>query len=1187
MNHHEQHPVRRLVFAIVALMALLWSLPSVAQVLKGSISGTVVDPQGAVVSGATVKAINNGTGVTLATTSDSSGSFHFNLIPVGEYKVEISATGFKTAVQNNIVIAAGRDSGLGAIALTVGEVSTAVEVSATAPLIETTQSQVTNTFAGAQLSSFAGINENQGLDNLALFVPGVVGARDNGFSNTNGGTGFSVNGLRGRNNDQQIDGQNNNDNSIGGPGLFVTDTEFVQQYVLITNQFGPEYGRNAGSVVNVITKAGSNEWHGSVYQHENNTVLNSMTNFQKRGTNFTADANGNALTKIPRANDEFGGFTIGGPWVKNKLFFFGGFDQQIISQNSLYTGTGLTPTPNGLATLAACFPTSQSLTALRSFGPYGVSAGSPTPLGAHAPTSASDVNGAAFIPSCPGVEFGGVERNLPTHTHVFNWVNRLDLQLGNDVIMARYLLGRVNNFNLDLGDGAAGLPVSVPALSQAILVGDTHNFGTHFVNEVRVGFNRLNVTFATNTLGTVPSDGAVDQAITRATFNNPQLLSFGLSGAFPEGRIVNTWQAQDNLNYVWGKHTFKGGVNYTYQRSPNTFLPNLNGAFRFTNWQSFFLNTPNRVRVANGTPVLDFREHDTFLYAGDDWKLRQNLTVNLGLTWTYYGQPANLFNDLTVGRESNAATAFWRQDIPLSERTFPKLDATRTSFGPSVGFAYTPQWGGFLTGHGKTVVRGGYRLLYDPPFYNIYLNIANSAPVVFLQTFTGASITPSMILPSQPFGPNVRAELAPQLQKGVFDPRTNVETTVNPNFGPDKVHTWNIGIEREVTRNSALELRYVGNHATDLFQSVNGNPIVTGNSTAPAGLTGCTSSQILLGPGQVGNPALGRADCSKGIVLERNNGGFSNYHGLQAEYRANNLFNQLSVRGAYTYSRTLDNVSEIFSTFVGGNTLAFAQNPFNSGRGEYSFSALDFPHQFSVLATERLPFFRTQHGFVGHMLGGWAVSANYVWASGQRYTPVQAGLEAAATAASNNYDLNWILNVVGADLARPFVGSLSAPATSVGIFAGDACNLFGSSCALAPNQLVTFNQEVQAGLDGNSVQQNAVRYIINSSTAQGIFGTPFGARRNLSQDAPTNIANLALSKNVKLTERASLEFTTTFTNVFNHANFQSIDPIIENAGVPASQQSPFVGFGDPSVSNSVLGNALGNRIVRFGLTFRF
>ena len=1174
MNHH-QHPVKRLFLAI-AVLALLCVIPSMAQVIKGSISGTVTDPQGAVLAGATVKAINDSTSATLATTSDSSGSFHFNLIPVGTYRVELNAAGFKTTVQNNVVVVAGRDSGLGAIPLTVGEVSTAVEVTADAPLIETTQSQVTNTFAGTQLTTFAGITENQGLDNLALFIPGVVAARDNGFSNTNGGTGFSVNGLRGRNNDQQIDGQNNNDNSVGGPGLFVSDTEFVQQYILVTSQFGPEYGRNAGSVVNIITKSGSNTWHGSVYAHENNTVLNSMTNFQKR---FATDAAGNPLTSIPRANDEFGGFTVGGPVIKNKLFFFGGFNQQIISQSTLYTSPGNTPTPNGIATLSACFPGSQSMAALKSFGPYAISSGNPTPFGTFLDTN----------PACPGVELGGVERTLPTHTHNFNWVTRMDLQLGSDTIMGRYIFNRGNNFNLDFGDAAAGLPVSVPALSQAILVGDTHNFSPHIVNELRVGFNRLNVVFATNTIGTVPSDTNIDQAITRATFTDTSLLSFGLNGVFPEGRIVNTWQGQDNLNWVKGKHTFKAGVNYTYQRSPNTFLPNLNGAFRFADWEAFAANTPNRVRIAAGTPTLDFREHDTFLYAGDDWKVWQNLTVNLGLTWTYYGQPANLFNDLTTQRESNPATAFWRQDIPLSQRTSPQLDAPTKSFGPSLGFAYTPNWGGFVTGHGKTVFRGGYRLLYDPPFYNIYLNIANSAPVVFLNTFTGSQITPSMILPAHPFGPDVRAALSPQLQKLVFDPRSlgAGEVTIANNFGPDKVNSWNFGFEREITRNSALEVRYVGNHAYDLFQSVNGNPIVTGNSTAPAGLTGCTSSQVLLGPGQTVNPALGRADCSKGLVLERNNGGFSNYHGVQAEYRANNLFKQLGVRAAYTYSRTLDNVSEIFSSGVAGTTLAFAQNPWDTGRGEYSFSGLDIPHQFSIAATEQLPFFKTQNGLFGHVLGGWSVSANYIWASGQRYTPVQTFAEAALTAPSDNYDFTWLANNVGVDLARPFVGNVNAPSASVGIFAGDACGFFGSSCSFPANQLLTFSQDVQSGVDGTPVQQNAVRYIINASTAQSIFGTPFGARRNLSQDAISNIANLALFKNIKLNERASLEFNATFQNVFNHPNFQSIDPNIEDAGLTKSQQAPFVGFADPSVTNTVVGNALGNRIVRFGLTFRF
>ena len=1197
-----------------ACLVLMWCLPSIGQVLKGSISGTVEDPQGAVVSGAQVKAINTATGASLTTTSDSSGLFRFNLIPAGTYKVEVSAQGFQKAVQDNILVSAGRDSGLGGIKLTVGEVTSTIEVSAAAPLIETTQSQVTNTFAGSTLATFAGIQENEGLDNLALFVPGVTSARDNGFSNTNGGQGFSVNGLRGRNNDQQIDGQNNNDNSVGGPGLFVQDTEFVQQYVLITNQFGPEYGRNAGSVVNVITKSGGNAWHGSIYESENNTVMNSMTNLNKR---FGTDANGNPLTEMPRANDEFGGFTIGGPLVKNKAFFFGGFDQEIISQRTLYQTGGLTPTPQGLATLAGCFPGSQSLAALQAFGPYGVSAGSPTPLNPHTPTGPDDpVDGVAFVTGCPNVQFGGVERTLPTNTHNFNFVNRVDYQLGNDMIMARYLFNRGNAFNLDGGDAAAGLPINVPALSQAILLSDTHNFSSRIVNEARVSFGRLNVQFGTNTLGNVPGISGVDQAITRASFNSSQLLPFGLNTAFPQGRIVNTWQGQDNWNMVLGKHTLKAGVNYTYQRSPNVFLPNLNGAFRFTDWAAFFNNTPNRLRVANGPASLDFREHDTFLYAGDDWKIGSNLTLNLGLTWSYYGQPENLFNDLTVARESNPATAFWRSDIPVQFRTSPELSSVKNSFGPSIGFAYSPQWGGFLTGSGKTVIRGGYRLLYDPPFYNIYLNIANSAPVVFLQSFQGPTLTPNMILPSTPFGPNVRAEVQGQLQTGVFDPRTNVETNVANNFGPDRVHTWNLGIERELSKNSAVELRYVGNHATDLFQTINGNPIVDSsipggqqtpigpNPSAPAGVQPCTTSSILLGPGQTRNPALGRVNCDAGVVLTRNNGGFSNYDAVQAEFRANNLFKQLTVRAGYTYSRNLDNVSEIFSTFGGGNTLAFAQNPFDTNGGEYSFSGLDIPHQVSLLFTEQLPFFKEQHGVIGHVLGGWSVSGNYVWASGQRYTPVQFGVEAALTDAILNgtdpYDINWILQVAGTDLARPFVGSLSAPASSVGIFAGDACNLFASvgteaACTLDPHTLISFNSVNASGAgvsfdaNGNpipavTVNNNQVRYILNASVAQSVFGTPYGGRRNLSQDAPFNQFNAALFKNIKVGEHSSLEFRATALNAINHASFRSIDPVLEDAG---ATPAPFTGFGDPSVTDDAPGGALGNRVIKVGLTFRF
>lgn len=1154
--------LRDIVVLVALSLALVWCIPAVGQVLKGSISGTVTDPQNAVVSGATVKATNADTGAVYTSTSDSSGLFRFNLVPAGSYKVEVSSSGFKTAVENNILVTGGTDRAIGAVKLAVGEANTTVEVAAAAPLIDTTQSQVTNTFSGVQLQTFTGIQENEGLDNLALFVPGITNTRDQSFSNTNG-VGFSVDGLRGRNNDQEIDGQNNNDNSVGGPGLFVSDTEFVQQYVLVTNQFGPEYGRNAGSVVNIITKSGTNAWHGSLFGYENNSVLNTLTNNEKRFEN---------LTEVPRLNNEFGGFSIGGPMVKNKMFIFGGFDEQIISQKTIYSATNVTPTPAGIAQLNGCFPASTSLQAFNKFGPYAVSAGNPTPLAGTETT----VN----VGACANVPFAGVERTLSTPFHGFDFILKHDIQLGGDSITSRYIFNRGNNFNLDPGaDGAVlGYPINITALSQAILESWTHNFSAHMVNEARVSFGRLNVDFGGNNIGnTVPTAGQVQNTLAQATIQSIGFLElFGPPNNIPQARIVNTWQAQDNWNYVWGKHQLKAGVNWTYQRSPNTFLPNLNGTYRFGTWTSMVNNTPNRVRVAEGTPVLDFREYDTFAYGGDDWKISQNLTLNLGLTWTYYGQPENLFNTLSTAQQTGS-NPFWNPALPLSVTTSPKIPAVKNSFGPSIGFAYSPQWGGFLTGHGKTTFRGGFRMLYDPPYYNIYINESSSAPNVFLDSFTGGSAA-TKPMPTVPTGPNVRASLSPFLTPGVLDPRTQAQTNVTPNFGPDKVNAWSFGLERELSKNSAIEARYAGNRAYDLFQTFNANPFIADLAAAfpslvPSGLTPCPATQ------QVGTGAgsdVGRVNCGTGILRSRGNGGFSYYNGLQVEFRTNNLFKQLTLRTGYTWSKTLDNVSEIFATGGAGSTTPISQNPLNAGLPEKSFSGLDFPRAWTVIFTEQLPFFKEQHGFMGHLLGGWSFSGSYALESGQRYTPSQ--IELATLTGGDFYDLNYWANFIGFEPARPFLGNLHAPATAVGIFAGDACAFFSFTgtdpiCTGNPNQLVSLSALGASGCEVNStigcpfvpVTKDQVRFIANTGISQTVFGTPFGnTPRNIVQDAMTNIANFSVYKSIKLGERVNFEFRTSFLNAFNHPNFSSIDPFMEDAG----NQGFFNGFGDPSLTNS-------------------
>jgi hypothetical protein len=1204
-------------FAIT--LALVLCIPSVGQVVKGSISGSVTDPQGAVVSGAQVKAKSVETGVVFATTSDSAGLYRFNLIPVGTYIVEVTAQGFKTTTQSNVQVGAGRDTGLGATHLSVGEASTTIDVTGEAPLIETTQSQVTSTFSGQTLSSFAGIQENQGLDRLALFVPGVVATRSDNFSNQNGG-GFSSNGLRGRNNDQEIDGQNNNDNSVGGPSLFVSDTNFVQQYVIITDNFGPEYGRNAGSVVNIITKSGSNAWHGSAFGTEFSNYLNALTNTQRHankpgtnsgrpGTITCTDLNNpqcNPQSGPLRSNEEFSGGTIGGPILKNKWFIFGGFDSDLFSGQSTFSTTTNTPTPLGLATLSACFPTgakAQQVATLAKFGAYGFSFGNPVANG-----TVSNLT----VAGCAGVQEAGVSRVVNTPFHGFDFPVRVDGQIGSDSLMGRYLFNRGNSFN-NSDNGAAGWVQNTTALSQAVLISETHNFSSKMVNEARIGFDRLNLNFGGNSVGNAfePDQGGILNALANVTIGGS--VGFGPATNLPQGRLVNTWQAQDNWNYVRGKHSFKAGVNWTYQRSPNTFLPNVNGQFSYGSLTNYINGVLTSVTIAQGNPVLDFREYDTFFYGGDDWKISQNLTLNLGLTWTYYGNPAQLFTDVTNKREANAATAFWLQSLPLNLRTNPANPTVLNSFGPSIGFAYTPQWGGSITGHGKTTFRGGYRLLYDPPFYNIFLNTSTSSPYGFLQTLSATStpaLPASLALPATPTGPNVRTAMAAFIASNTFDPRTQSETvlgTPTQGLGPDKVHTWSFGFERELSKNSVWEARYAGNLGTNLYQTVDGNPFA---GTAAnhgllqdfpnlipnaASITPCATTQQV-GPGAGSD--VGRVNCGLGVVRARTNGGFSSYHAFQTEFRANNLFKQLQLRVGYTFSKNLDNVSEIFATNTAGNTLFAAQNPFQTGDAERSISGLNIPNAFTVSVTESIPFFKEQHGLMGHVLGGWALAGSYVYGSGQPFTPRQGGVFGAINSRiipnGNYFDTAYQTAFVG-DGARPFYGNRNAPAGNVGIFCADLAPLFvgttpgaantaavAAFCAPAGGNTVLLSMNAlnapqpcdpRGFLRGSActtlnlvpVTTNDVRYIINMRTAQTVFGTPYGnVARNPLVDAISNRLDASIFKNIKMGERGNFELRMTATNALNHFNFSSIDPNMEDAGLGTAPSLFGVGFNNPA-----------------------
>jgi hypothetical protein len=1127
-----------------------------AQVVKGAIEGAVVDSTGAAIPGAQIDVLDPATSASGHAISDNTGAFRIPLLSVGTYNLTVNKKGFRTISLAGVQVNSAVTTKVGSLELEVGKVTTTVEVESHPTMVEATQAQVTNTIPNSVLSLLPTVGQNEGLDLLAVLLPGVNDTRDNTMTNTNG-VGFSSNGIRGRNNDQQIDGANNNDNSIGGPSTFMANTDWVQEYQLTTSNFGVEYSRNSGSVVNIVTNSGTNNWHGDAFVTENSWKTATLTNTQIAFE---------GLTQVPKYNDEFSGISVGGPVIKDKIFVFAGFDDEIIPSTSVYTTGDLEPTPLGLQTLNACLPNSPVLQALNQYGPYAITAGNPQPqassLTSQTIAGVTCANGSALGP----VQFAGVERTLPTPYKEYDWLGRVDYQGSKDRIYARYIRQTQDNVNTNQGNAWGGFPVNVPSATLQSGLDWTRSFSPKLVNEARLNYYRLVLQFGGNSIGnTVPTENYLAEALASVTLP-AGYAGFGYSSVIPDGRDTNSYQLQDNLSWIHGSHSVKAGTNLTYQRSPNIWLPNYNGTYTFATMADYFEDIPVSIGITQGNPNLDFREHDDFFYVGDDFKATKNLTLNLGLSYAYFGQPANLFYQHDLANETSSAP-FFDPSLPLPVRVSPHLASHKADLGPSIGFAYAPHGG-------KTVIRGGYRLTYDPAFYNIYLNVATSAPQVLAQNLTGnaASANP---MPANPLGAVVRSQLASYLTEGTLDPRSFNEDGVPPNFGPDHVQGWSFGIQRELSDHAVIESRYVGNHAGDLFQSLNANPYVGGLAAAypnlvPSGITPCPAANAV-----VAN-AVGRENCNEGLLYVVGNTAVSDYNGWQNELRTTNLWNQLTLRTSFTWSKTTDNTSEIFSTAAGANSLWAAQNPFDTLHGEHALSGQDVPEQWTLSFVEMLPFFHDRHGWVGHALGGWAFSGSYIISSGQTYTPIQEYLNYATGGAV--YDTNFDLANVGTyETARPFLLTPSAPAAQVAIYGGDLCAFSGSAGCSSPNQLYSWNAyNAQAAVQ--TVTASQARFLVNGAYADSVYGEPWGtAARNSLRDANTNQANFQITKDTNVTERVKVRFDAAFQNVFNHPNFASVDPLIEDAGFT----SEGVGFATPSLFSG------GSRLIKFGLKVFF
>jgi outer membrane receptor protein involved in Fe transport len=1155
-------------------------------IVTGSISGAVQDPQGAVVPGAKITATELSTNRQYTTASTSAGVVALRGLPPGTYKVQIESATFRTFESTNVAVVVGADTSLGNVKLEPGAATETVTVEGTQPLIEATTDQISATFDTKQAADLPIGNT---FDSLALFVPGVATAGDVSFSNNNGAE-FAVNGQRARSNNFQIDGQNNNDNSIGGPDIFFGNQDAISEVQVVTN-YDAAYGRNMGSVVNYITKNGTNQFHGTAYEFWTGNTFSSLENEEKSPLfGFCTPAQavdpvGNNCTKpvVPQFVDNRFGGTVGGPIKRNKIWFFGSgnFERQRFGGSPTSSGGSIVPTPTGQQQLAAAFPNSPANNLLAEIGPNVVKAGNPSFSNIQDVLVTDQVDpssGFAFdcvtagVNGCTPIQMGSISRFVPSPFNDYEATGRVDFRLSEkDNFFARYVVQKQSNSGINFGLGIdVGDWQTIPALDQQIGLDWTRSFSNTFLNQVRASFSRANIFFNEGSYPSCNSTAplACPTEIDLVGGNGPQdSISYGAAAGFPQGRIINVYQLQDNASKLMGHHTLRFGGEVSQQRSPNVFLPNNNGDFVFNSFNDLVANVPEITFFALGNPRLPFKEFDTAAYFQDDWHVKDNLTLNLGLRWEWYQQAVNLLHDRGVAAQKSS-NPLWDPTLPLSLTTPPPVSQDLNNFSPVVGFAWTPRFGRHV-GDGNTVIRGGFRMAYDPAFYNLFLNEATSAPAVNLAQLLGPPFGGTTVLPNSGFfGTELVPFLTPQVPRG--NPGFASELLVDSHFRNPYSEQWNIGIQRSINSKIVAEVRYVGNHTIGNFQTLNGNPaleplIASGfGNLIPSGLTPCTDQNA---PGFGFNPALaggfaGYADCNRGNLIRYGNTAWSKYNGLQTELRIGG-WRGLTATASYTFSHTIDNSSEVFSTAAGGNTSSFAQNPFNTDRGERGNAGIDFPHVAGVTLIYDFPFYKNQQGFVGRMLGGWQFNSTYRYTTGQPYTTVESFNSQSLCDPTSTFNSSR-------DACRPILANASAPLATAGRYSctgstADTCSLI-DFVSHAPTTL------------------SAVHWVYNDPNAAIVYGTPFaGAGRNTLRGQPISTSNLAVFKNINVNERLKFQFQAQAFNWMN-VQFRGVpDPRLNHITSGSFQNTNFNANGGLSFAGNLTTDGIARRRLLFGL----
>ena len=945
------------------LVFTLCAAASFAQTSKGFIVGTVADPNGAIIPNATVTVTNTATGAVRTTTSQENGNYRIDAVDPGTYNLEVSATGFTSSKSDNIVVNSAQTAEVN-LQLTVGGANATVDVTGSDSNVQlqTTDGARVNTLEQRQITELpiAGLNPTA----LVLTLPGVSDTSQTLAGGFVQGTEFSVNGLRARANNQLIDGLDNNDNSITGQAYQPSVRDGYSEVAILSSNYSAEYGRAGGAITNVVTRSGTNQYRGSAYDIIQNRFLNSLTPGQRR----------RGLTEVPQfAENTFGG-SLGGPIVKNKLFFFGTFQADLYRNNA--EATAVIPTAAGFSTLRSLFPTGRNANVDYYLGIIGDNRGA---TNSGTPVFTVPLNG-------QNIEFGTVSRVAPQPVNTYDYITRFDYNpTDRDSFTVRYLANKQRYTN-QFPTVFTGFEVDVPSFTHNLYTSYTRNFAPNLTNELRFGYGYLNANFT-------PRTPDISQAGPTISFSGTDLESgidgVGLDSGFPQGRKFRNYQFQDTATYTISNHTFRIGADLNIQRASQTVPFNSRGTITFTNTEgdpedptvpvySVLENFVNgytggsgSINRAFGSPVLFPNTFFQNYFVNDEWKVLKNLTVNLGLRYENYGTPYNKV----------AFPAFAGFDVPID--TVVRQKADNNNFAPRFSFSYSPD---FASGYGRkifgetaTVIRGGFAVSYDVFFNNILGNTAASSPNVRTFQALGTSF-------ADPRGAS--GAFINQLPTDVpFSPLSPI-TSIDPNLRNPETYVYNLGIQRRLFQDYILDIAYVGSRGSKLFINEQVNPLI--------------------------NNGTRRLNTSRRSVTLRTNGGDSTYNSLQMRFERG-FKNGYLLRGTYTFSKAIDDVnSEVFAT-TGGTSIG--SDPFNR-QTDRSVTSYDVPHVGTITGLVNVPTFGTS-GIVKRVLNGFTLSGIYRIQSGAVETAYVGGIDLNRDGSSFN--------------DRPALYNLNAPANTVAI----------------------------------------------------------------------------------------------------------------------------------------------------------